>query len=74
MEAEVTRMGALDMQVCVPATWNDEQVKVFADNKNPCGTIKGWRIRREGDKALSGMPERNPCTDRDGFVHIMLDA
>ncbi len=32
--AEVTRCGALDMQVCVPAEWTDEQVKAFADREN----------------------------------------
>ena len=74
MEAEVIRSGLLDMQVCVPADWTDEGVKVFADAENPCGTEHGWHIRREGDKALNGMPERNPCTSRSGAVHIMLDA
>jgi hypothetical protein len=72
--AEVTRTGALDMQVCVPVAWTDAAVKEFADRENPCGTTHGWQIRREGDDALAGKPERNPCADREGFVHIMLDA
>ena len=38
MNAEVTRSGAFDMQVCVPADWPDRQVKRFADCSNPCGT------------------------------------
>lgn len=74
MSAEITRRGILDMQVCVPTDWDDEQVKVFADKENKCGTSNGWFIRREGDKSLSGHPERNPCQDRTGHVHIMLDA
>jgi len=74
MEPKVTRMGALDMQVCVPVVWTDDQVKQFADSNNPCGTEKGWQIRREGDKQLDGIPERNPCQQREGFVHVMLDA
>lgn len=72
--AAVTRRGMLDCQVCVPKDWSDDQVKSFADKANPCGTECGWSIRREGDKALSGDPERVPCEQRDGFIHIMLDA
>jgi hypothetical protein len=72
--AETTRTGALDMQVCVPKDWTDEQVKEFADLDNPCGTINGWFIRKQGDKALAGADERVPCSDRKGFVHVMLDA
>lgn len=72
--AAVTRIGAIDMQVCVPEQWTDEQVVEFAEKENPCGTDAGWQIRREGDPALDGAPERNPCTARRGCVHIMLDA
>jgi hypothetical protein len=72
--AQVTRFGALDMQVCVPAEWTDEQVKSFADSRNLCGTEHGWQIRREGDKALAGCAERVQCQDDPSFVHIMLDA
>lgn len=74
MTAQVTRRGALDMQVCVPTDWDDEAVKSFADRENLCGTEHGWQIRREGDKALAGSPERMPCQERAGFVHVMLDA
>ena len=71
---QVTKRGALDMQVCVPAEWTDEQAKSFADRENLCGTELGWVIRRQGDKALAGDPERQPCSTRAGYVHIMLDA
>ncbi len=71
---EATKMGALDMQVCVPCSWSDEQVKEFADRENPCGTQNGWAIRRTGDPALLGKPERVTCSGRSDFVHIMLDA
>lgn len=73
-QAEVTRTGALSMQVCVPFEWTDEQVKEFADRENLCGTTNGWGIRREGDKALNGDSERVACNGRGGFVHVMLDA
>lgn len=74
-EATVTKRGALDMQVCVPSGWTDEQVKEFADRENECGTENGWSIRRDGDKALAGAPERIACEGGPaGNVHIMLDA
>lgn len=71
---EVTRVGVLDMQVCVPTEWTDEQVKEFANREHPCGTKLGWFIRQEGDEALAGSHERVACGGRDGFVHITLDA
>ena len=74
MGAVVTQYGLLDMQVCVPAGWTDGQIVEFANNAYPCGTSRGWRIRPEGDRYLQGMPERNPCVERHGFVHVMLDA
>lgn len=72
----VTRHCALDMQVCVPSEWTDDQVKDFADRENPCGTTHGWAITREGDKALRGDGGRVSCqgNDRKGYVHIMLHA
>ena len=73
INAEITRYGALDTQVCVPAEWDDSQVKDFANRTNPSGT-GGWHIRKEEDPALNGDPERVPCTRKNGFVHIMLDA
>lgn len=74
MNAEVTRFGLIDMQVCVPSDWSDDQVVSFANTENPCGTQNGWQIRREGSRLLAGAQERVPCTDRAGCVHIMLDA
>lgn len=73
-EPKVIQCRPLDTQVCVPAEWSDEQVKAFADSENPCGTECGWRIRRQGDPALAGDPERVQCQSLAGFVHIMLDA
>ena len=76
IEPEVTYSGFLDMQVCVPTDWTDEQVLEFAETKFSCGTRNGWTIRKEYDKAHVDALERNPCRDRDreGYVHIMLDA
>lgn len=71
---EVSRRGFLDMQVCVPEWFSDEEVRDFAESNNPCGTTGGWQIRREGSELLRGDPERRKCSERDGFVHITLDA
>lgn len=74
MTAEVTFIGVLSMQVCVPSYWDDAAVKKFADRENECGTENGWIIRKEGDEALAGAPERVRCESRPEHVHIMLDA
>ena len=71
---EVTRVGVFDMQVCVPKEWTDAQAVEFANSANPCGTHAGWGVRKEGSKFLKGDPERVPCKDRKGMVHIVLDA
>lgn len=71
--AVVSRYGMLNMQVCVPADWTNEQARAFAEREYPCGTSAGWSMRTaetEGD----GYPERNPCHDRPGYVHITFDA
>lgn len=73
-EAQVTRAGMLDMQVCIPVDWSDEQAKEFAERENPCGTSGGWAVRKEGSPYLAGCPERAKCCERAGFVHLMLDA
>lgn len=74
LSGTVTHAGALDMQVCVPRDWTDEQVVKFAESEIPCGTTCGWQIRRQGDKALSGSDERVTCASDPDRVHIMLDA
>lgn len=72
--AVVTKRKPLSIQVCTPEGWSDDLVKAFADKDTECGTELGWVIRKEGDKDLKGDPERNPCSERKGFVHITLDA
>jgi hypothetical protein len=72
--ATVTQRGGLDCQVCVPKEWTDDEVLNFANIANPCGTKQGWVIRKKGDPALAGDPERKMCGDNADNVHIMLDA
>lgn len=75
MTAVVTKPGlALDMQVCVPKEWTDDQAIAFAESEWLCGTTAGWSIRREGHQLLGGTAERVQCSDDLNQVHIMLDA
>jgi hypothetical protein len=74
MSAEITKNGALDMQVCIPSRWTNKQIVDFANRSNLCGTAGGWHIRKNGDPLLNGDPERQPCLQRKGHVHVMLDA
>ena len=71
--ATVTRIGALNMQICIPKSWTDEEAKAYADKANPSGTQNGWNMRKSKEY-LDGDPERNPCSEREGFVHITFDA
>lgn len=73
-QPDVIRRGLVDMQVCVPENWSDKQVVDYANLKKPCGTEFGWVIRKDGDPALRGDPERRPCQIKTGYVHIILDA
>ncbi len=73
MSAEITRSGLLDMQVCVPSDWTDEQVEEFAKT-NPCGTTHGWQIRKQGSSLLKGDKERVKCAEQSDHVHVMLDC
>jgi len=73
-DASITQTDALDMQVCVPKDWSDEQVVAFAEKHYPCGTSGGWGIRREGHELLAGFPERAQCIEHEDNCHIMLDA
>jgi hypothetical protein len=61
---QITHQGIFDMQVCVPASYTDEEILGIAG--------KGM-IRRAGDPALRGDPERAPCQERVGCVHVMID-
>lgn len=74
MTPALLRYGFMDLQVCVPADFTEAQVREFAESAAPCGTDQGWQIRRDGDPALNGDPERQPCGSRTGRVHVVLDA
>jgi len=71
---EIVYIGLFDMQVCVPKEFSDEEVLDFANTEHICGTTKGWTIRRQGSKRLSGTDERVECARSPENCHIMLDA
>jgi hypothetical protein len=72
MVASVTKRGALDMQVCVPSDWSDEQATQFGNRESMAGTENGWVIRTADDPAQRGAPTRVQCASLQNHVHIML--
>ena len=66
-QPQVVRINILAMQVCVPKSFTDAQVKEFAERENPCGTTHGWQVRHDE-------PARVQCTERAECVHIVLEA
>lgn len=74
MTATVTSLRLASMQVCVPSQFTDAEVEAFANGQHPTGIESKWQIRREGDPALKGDPERVQCAALDDHVHIMLDC
>ncbi len=73
-EPMALRCNPLDMQVCVPKVWTEQQALEFAEKNNPCGTANGWSLRRKGSEYLGGDDERQQCSEHESHVHIMLDA
>lgn len=74
--AQVVADRVLMVQVCVPGKWTDAQIVEFAvEYERGSGVGRdnpAFSIRRGADK--HGNPERNPCAERDGYVHVMLEA
>ena len=64
----VTKVGILNLQVCVPENWNDEQVREFANQENLCGTTNGWVVSQRPEVAAV------KCEGREGFKHVILDC
>lgn len=68
-EAANIRESLFQKQVCVPATWTDEEIEAFA-NRIPCGTTKGWTI----EEGSIGSPKYAQCTKFASHVHVLLNA
>lgn len=74
MKPNLVRASLLDMQICVPKEYTDEQVIEAAELLNPSGTKNGWQIRKQGHEDLRGDDERVTCAKWDENVHVTLDA
>jgi hypothetical protein len=74
MSAQVVRTGLMDMQVCVPKDWSDEQAEQFANGSRPTGLDHGWKLREAADRAQNGAPIRVQCEQDAANVHIMLSC
>ena len=61
------------MQVCVPKHFTDWEVKDYADEKNPSGTVDGWAIRKASNPRLLNTLEREQCPMHPHHVHIILE-
>ena len=59
----VIQIKILSVEVCVPLDWADYQVVEFTESQCSYGTKRGWVIY-----------QRQPCTEREGMVHIVLNA
>jgi len=66
VEPVVVIQKFLSIQVCVPTEYTDDEVKQFADRAILCGTTHGWHV----NEGLG----RIDCDDREGAVHVVLDA
>jgi hypothetical protein len=73
-QAQVTRFGLCDLQVCVPKSFTDQQAEEFANAEHPTGIASQWRMKKTGDETLGGDPERVQCAQLDDHVHIMLSC
>jgi hypothetical protein len=78
-EPTVMKMTLLNLSVCVPAEWTDEQVERFANADCPAGTQHGWGIQKAAeysqDLPEEQRKERVSCggpNPREGYVHVVL--
>ena len=69
---QVIRNGLLNMQLCVPNEWDDNQIITFAQWQNPAGTTTGWCVTPEGHETLAGSPARVTCAQRKRFIHVLV--
>ena len=73
-EPILMRNTLLSCAVCAPKKMTSLEVEAWVNLNNPAGTQNGWMLRKEGDEALQGDPERAQCADDPSRVHIMFDC
>jgi len=71
-EPRATPAGLYCLFVCVQYDWSDGKIERFAESFKKVQPKRRWKVRKQGDSDLGGVPER--CFDRIGFVHVMLDC
>lgn len=71
-QPSIIRTSLLTIQVCIPETWNDEQIIEYVNTTYPSGTKNGWMIVKEGDDLLAGHNERVRCSQYSNYVHVLL--
>lgn len=74
MNAQVTRRGFLDLQVCVPKEWTDKQAEDFANDDSPTGIESRWALRDADCPAQAGAPIRVQCEQCAENVHIIMSC
>ena len=73
-EPQMMRRSVLWCQVCVPEDYGPEEIRIFAEREDPCGTRNGWQLLEEGHELLRGQPAAMECAERPGYVHRVLVA
>jgi len=71
MNAQILRRGVFGISVCIPKDWTDQQVIDFVEADSPCGTADGWQPSARTEENCN---KRIPCEDREGYMHMVLDA
>ena len=71
---EITRHGLMDLQVCVPKDYTDQQVEEFANEAAPTFISSKWTMKKADDPTLGGDPVRQQCLSREDCCHIMLSC
>lgn len=73
-EAAITNQGIMDLQICVPKTFTDDEATAKANELAPTGIESRWTMKHNGHEDLRGCDERVQCSEFKSHVHIMLEC
>ena len=68
----LVRMSLINLQVCVPKEFTDEQAEEAANQLHPTGISSKWTMREAEDPTQMGAPLRVQCQQHPENVHIMM--
>lgn len=74
MKPSVIQQRFLNIQICVPKDWTDEQAEEFANEEISTGITSKWEMVHDNDDMLNGDPERAQCDDDPEYIHIVLNC